>query len=202
MFIGLDFETSGSDSTRHAPIQVGLAIPGEDVFVRDIGGWNWHNGPWTDDLPAGYLVEWSEEAFDVHRIPKDRLRSAPSVGMVDVWTAEWVNRHAGDVPRPWRNIVGWNVAGFDLAFLRRWMPETLGSLSYRTVDLNAVLFAIVGEDRDAYYEVKKAAKDYAADRIAETDEFDGDQWHDAGYDAVAALHSLDFLSAYTRGGLT
>ena len=203
MFLGLDFETSGADIDDGAvPIQVGIAsfpFGDAEVFVRDIGSWNWTDEPWVDDHVGGRLATWSEDAYDVHRIPRERLRAAPSAGLVDVWAAAEVERIAGNVPRPWRNVVGWNVAGFDLAFAKRFMPETMKKLSYRTVDLNAIVFSIAGDSVGDYHDVKKEAKDYAAAEVAATGLFDGDQWHDAGYDALAALYAFEYLhNTYTR----
>ena len=195
MFIGLDFETSGTVPEDHAPIQIGMATLSPDsFFVRDIGGWNWSDLPWTRDFTGGKLAMWDQEAFEVHGIDRERLSLAPSVEIIDGWAANWVGTVAADTPRNWRNVVGWNVAGFDLAFLRRHMPKTSKTLSYRTVDLNAVVFSITGNDRDFYNEVKSEAKDYAAGFIAEMHPSHVETtWHDAGYDALAALYSFEYL---------
>lgn len=179
-YIGLDFETSGTDPWGDAvPIQLGMWAA--DVpFARDIGRWDWSE------------FTWSEESFAIHGITKEVLASAPPVWQVDIRAANFLlDRDMGS--RMWNVIVGWNVAGFDRQFITRWMPNLNRLLSYRTVDLNALVFAKAGDNEGAYQDIKVHAKGYAADKIGGPE-----NWHDAAYDARAAIYSLEFLTEVIR----
>lgn len=199
MFFGLDFETSGTNPEEHAPIQVGVATLSE-VFVRDIGKWNWHDDPWTSDTFASHrLAKWDPEAEAIHGITKERLKGAMSSYVVDGQTADWV-RDLGS-HRAGRIAVGWNVASFDFAFLRKWLPETASEMSYRSVDLNAVVFHITHTTEWKYNDLKDHVKGLAAHRIQDLGIYADNRplWHDAGYDAIASLLAWEELKAITRG---
>lgn len=182
MFIGLDFETSGTSHEESAPIQLGIAT-GEETFNMLIGGWDWDSPHWE-----GYRNRiWDEGAFEVHGITKDRLEGAPRPRTVDELAVAWLDKQAPRHPAG-RIMVGWNVGQFDVPFLRNHFPNTARAMSYRSVDLNAVVFAMEQMGMGKYKMLKEASKDYARDQIGGEE-----QWHDAGYDALAALHSFDYL---------
>lgn len=179
-YIGLDFESSGSDPWgKHVPIQIGLAMDTYEgapmaTFEALIGGWKWTE--W----------EWSEEAAQVHNLHKDDIGKSDPVWVVDIRAAEWLLRQVGHGNRMWNITVGWNVAGFDRQFVTRWMPNLNRLLSYRTVDLNALVFARSLTEAD-YSLWKRQAKEYA-------DKFNPDgERHDALVDARAALLERKFL---------
>lgn len=76
-----------------------------------------------------------------------------------------------------------------LQFITRWMPNLNRLLSYRSVDLNALVYAKAGTNEGAYMGWKKEAKRYADDRVG------GDKLrHNALYDAKAALFEFEFLA--------
>lgn len=182
--IGLDFETSGSDIDAGAvPIQIGIAFrpnPDEDLVVLDryIGGWNWKDGSAT----------WDKESEEVHGIPKEMLNDAPPAWKIDIALANELLGFIG--PRMWNLPVGWNVGGFDMPFVRRYFPNLSRILSYRSVDLTPLVIALSGGHEGTYKEVKKQAKTWAANQIG------GYQWHDAGFDAEAALHAYQWLTEH------
>jgi len=176
-YIGLDFETSGTDPWGDAvPIQIGIASHSLDAdYDSLIGGWDWNE------------ITWSEESEKIHGITKDRLASADPVWKVDILAAARLIEYGDLRSRMFNVAVGWNVAGFDRQFVTRWMPNLNRLLSYRTVDLNALVFALVQSERE-YADVKRASKEYAAEKIS-----DGGDWHDAYFDAIAALYSFEYL---------
>jgi oligoribonuclease (3'-5' exoribonuclease) len=90
--------------------------------------------------------------------------------------------------------VGWNVGGFDRQFIIRHMPALNSVLSYRNADLNSMVFKLAGDSEKKYEEIKKAAKEYAVPLVKEVYGLDKN-WHDAGYDAAAALFSLEYLQS-------
>ena len=177
-YYGLDFETSGTDPWGSAvPIQIGIA--GRDGFDVEylIGGWDWNE------------YEWNEQSETIHHISRDELQAAAPVWQVDIIAASELLRHRSS-SRMFTVIVGWNVAGFDRQFITRWMPNLNRCLSYRTVDLNAIVFALA-DDEAGYERIKKASKRYAADELSKFGM--EENWHSALYDAQAALCSFEYL---------
>lgn len=188
--IGLDFESSGANPWgESAPIQIGMNVwasstekPFDSSFRSFIGGWDFRN-EW----------EWNEEAFGVHGIPQDRLEKAPRIHEVDVRAATWMYDNDMGTRRMWNVIVGWNVGGFDRQFVTRHMPNLNRLLSYRTLDLNAVVFSLAGGSELKFKKIKGAAKEYADNRIGEC------MRHDALTDARAALYEYEFLQDLAKG---
>lgn len=181
-YIGLDFEASGSNPWgEHVPIQIGIALNTNEnefkPFQSYIGKWDWNQ------------FEWNLEAEKVHNIPRDIIDRAPPVWVVDIEAAAWLIQNLGHTSRMWNIPVGWNIAGYDRQFITRWMPNLNRLLSYRTVDLNALCLAKAEQSESAYKDIKRKVKVYAQKTIG------GPDWHDALYDAKAALHSLHALRA-------
>lgn len=184
-YVGLDIEASGSDLTAgHRIIQLGIAVWNEDMNLPSVFG---EKVAIPDDAP------WSFIAQKVHGIPREELKGA--------MTAEEVARKAlffleheltgGKHPLEPRSLiaVGWNVAGFDMAFLRAQMPTLAAVFSHRTVDLNAPLFVLARASGRGFKHMKKLAKEYAAAQIG----WDEALWHSADYDALAHLWAERFI---------
>lgn len=183
---GLDLETSGTSHERHVPIQLGIAAPDGTLFTSLIGGWDF------DSQHA-----WDDEAFMVHGIPPEQLLDAPHASEVDADAAAFIEEHS-NVWHGNRKVVGWNVAAFDMPFVRRWLPQTAYALSYQSADLNAICFALSEAHDESYKTLKKRSKEYAAEQLY--DQFPDEQWHDAGYDAAAAIHIWDYLKERVKYG--
>lgn len=202
-FIGLDFETSGTNHDRHAPIQIGLATPDGTVYSSLIGGWSWADRGLV--LPKEY--EWDERAAEIHNISRLDLDYAGSAEMVDTFAAGFIHEHYADV-RPTRlHAVGWNIAAFDFPFLRKHLLLTSKAISYRSVDLNALVFGMTQaklSDRNGdvwgYQRLKSSVKDRAAHRVWE-ETGQEPSWHDAGYDAITALYAFEALQDEMKGPL-
>ena len=158
-------------------------------------------GPGTNfvsDVRPGVPFDVQEEAMKVNGFTMDRIQAAETAGAVDQNLLSYLNTF----PVPDRKLIaiGWNVAGFDLPFIKRFLPQSFKKLSYRTVDLNAVCFTLdpvylnavcFTLDPVKWERHKKAAKSYAAEELAS--EFPGEKWHDALYDAAAAYHAWHYL---------
>ena len=198
---GLDLETSGSSHGTSVPIQIGIYAPNGAVFRSDIGGWRWR--AWAEDQFSADPI-WSEEAFGIHNITKERLELAADRFSVQRQAARFIEEHTN----AWignRLVVGWNVASFDMPFVRQYLPAVSNMLSYRSIDLNAATYTACDALGLSYGKVKGASKDYAAVVLEEEFDWpDGEMtWHDAAYDAAAAIHSYKFiLQVIQRGGLT
>lgn len=216
-FIGMDFEATGSDPWGlHAPIEIGLAVRRPDVEASEphqvcgplcfpavyqglMGRWNWKE--W----------EWDEEAAAVHQIPKADIDKAPPVWQTDIKAASWLIEQGIASNRLHNVAVGYNVSGYDRQFVTRHMPNLNRILSYRTVDLNTLTYAVSGDSEKDYSRVKRETKDYAAAKIVEALRIEGKHetapatggvkfdWHRGHYDAVAALYSMDYLNMRLRG---
>lgn len=172
LFLGLDIECTGSDVDKHAIIQIGIACRHEGRIV-------WQ--AW--DIGQQEYV-WEQEALNVNKFTHERIKMGHPVESVDAYAASEIEK--------WRDgrsaiAVGWNVAGFDIPFIKKAMPLTYDKLSYRTVDLNAIIFAASLAGYGAYDKMKRRAKGYAEATLPAVN------WHDAGYDAAAGLASLEYL---------
>ncbi|MCA1704012.1 MAG: hypothetical protein LC808_12395 [Actinobacteria bacterium] len=165
-FIGVDGEMTGTDGPDiHQLIQIGVATAPDEVFVSDIG-----------------YKKWSEDAesMAVHGLSAERIRAAPGADAVDAELCKWLADKVVGADRG-LIVVGWNVAAFDLPYVRRYLPRFAGHLSRRSVDLNAVCFTFAGTAGSRWKRLKKRSKRYAEERLGRAN------WHDAGYDAAAAL---------------
>lgn len=184
-YIGLDFEASGSEPWGGSvPIEIGLAV-GNQTYTSLIGRWNWIE------------FDWNEKAAQVHGIDRDeQLADAPSVWQVDIMATAWLIGLGFISNRMFNVTVGWNVAGYDRQFVTRWMPNLNRLLSYRTADLNAMVFALAGTSESEFGAIKSFAQDYGsvqANMAMSALSRELVQPHRAGYDAQAALGSFDYL---------
>lgn len=191
-FIGLDIETSASNLLGKT-IQIGIARGTESSFVSDIG-WSTVEFHETARLEEGDEIERGlvlieTEALKVNRFDIARIRAGRPAWQIDSEAAEWISQWGKGL-----HCVGWNVGSFDMPFVRRDLPNLAKHLSRRTVDLNALCFALgsqsqLFDERAPGWEFfKKRSKRYAEEILGHT------QWHDAGYDAKAALLSFRWLS--------
>lgn len=196
-FWGLDLETSGNSHDYHVPIQLGICAPNGAVFRSDIGGWDFYNADDDTDLrfpsykDAGKKA-WSPAAFEIHKIPLQRLAAAPDRFTVQAQAARFIGEHS----EAWignRIVVGWNVASFDMVFVREYLPAISNSLSYRSLDLNAASFITAEALGLSWGTLNKRSKEHAQTEAMKTWPEAEPAWHDAGFDAVAALHSLEYM---------
>lgn len=206
IFIGLDFETSGSSHTRSAPIQIGLANSYGQTYSALIGGWRWEDWADTkwDHIDGIQSWDWSDEAEGIHNITRDLLGREPDQYVVDREASEWVASHVGIVPKG-IIAVGWNIAGFDFPFLRTYLPRTASSMAFRSVDLNALIFGIsqAGMSRAngepwGYYKLKGYVKKEAEAMLYARTGREAIQ-HDAGDDALTSIYAFDVLKDVLRG---
>lgn len=77
--------------------------------------------------------------------------------------------------------VGWDVAAVDLPYISHYLPRLARLLSRQTVDLNAVCFTIAGDASLRWKSLRRKAEKHAEEELGRAD------WHDAGFDAAAAL---------------
>ena len=190
IFIGLDGEMTGNDIHAGAKlIQIGLTI-------RDDRGMQ----TYTQTMNPGNVASgWQREAEQVHGISQLDLEGAYTQWEVDKWTVEWLASRGATYQTRMKNVaVGFNVAGFDMPYVKQHLPKTFDLLSYRTVDLNAILFALtgVGKVGSSYEAWKHKAKAYAVEKLASRGPA---QAHNAGWDSAMHLYCFEYLQGVLKG---
>lgn len=199
-YLGLDLETTSS-SSEGLMIQLGMATEHLRVFCQDI----------TYNLKTLARAHVDPQALEVNNFTLDRItgvREDEGNGLVFHRNTEtFVQQQAQD----WlmdefpldpnleeakvrtddlygRKFVaiGWNVAGFDMPFVKRQMNRLAGWFHYRTIDLNAPCYTVARAWGLDHKELKERIKSEADERIVAGKLYDGER-HDAGYDALAAV---------------
>ena len=189
-FLGLDAEMSDSELSKGAVIvQIGAAASPTDVFCEVIG--------W----PIGSYHKTSR-AMAVHGISEEEIAQAPPPAEVDARFWDWLCHHGASVDKKAVVPVGFNVNGFDLPFVRAYLPKSYALLSRRVVDLNGLLYTFAEcmpyeGSRPTSSGWKRIAKRYAAEALANAGV--APKWHDAGYDAAAALLVREFFRGLISG---
>jgi hypothetical protein len=188
LLIGLDGEMSDSELAKGAVlIQIGVCDDYGNTFESLIG-----------HAPGWYQTE---QASAVHRIPDESIIDAPPPDEVDQRLKRWLESRLDDARirgehaglRPFIPV-GWNVGGFDMPFVRAFLPESSSIISRRSLDLNALCYAFEDArvtyqgERKSYSQWRRLAHDYVDSVL------DGSNWHDALFDAQAALEAYNFLT--------
>jgi DNA polymerase III epsilon subunit-like protein len=183
VFMGLDIESTRSDRPPKGQlIQIGIAMLDGFEFGMDVG---YDKGEFSFD----------PEARKVNGFTDERVEKAPRPVVVDNQLTGWLQ--ARDVA-PKRGVaIGWNVGAFDLPFVHYYLPTAATRLSYRSIDLNAVCMTWAEANTIDWQTVKHAAKAHAEYRLKT--EGKRPQWHDATYDAWAALYSWLYLQGLMAG---
>ena len=185
VIIGVDGEMSGTELEKgHRLIQIGFSVIKEDglqMFFRN--------------LNPGELV-WNEDSEKVHKIPLDFVKSSPSAKTIDEECYEWLVKNGVDSAGRNYNIpVGFNVGSFDMPFIKHSLPKTYSLFSYRTIDLNAICYALDGKDGLDSAAFKKLAKEYAVKKIGGI----GLEEHNAGYDSMLHIYAFKYLKWIAMG---
>jgi hypothetical protein len=178
LFIGLDGEMSSSELSEGGKlIQIGLST--EDGYQISM---NMNPGE----------CQWSERAFEVHGITLESLQSATLPDEVDSQVYDWLIAIGADTNNRGKTIpVGFNVGAFDMPFVKDSLPKTYSLFSRRTVDLNALCFALdysIDNGMPMRAETwKKRAKAYAIEKIGMENQ------HDAGWDSLMHIYCFEYL---------
>ncbi len=183
-FIGMDLETSGTEPHNkplpHVPIQIGIATVGHDALGVDVG---WEPGTFAVD----------EESLGINKFTLDRIHDSMPADEASNRVREFL---AEKVPQTAKyHVVGWNVGSFDIQFVNAHLPKLAERFHRRSVDLNSVAFtvaAVTGKNPD---KLKEMSKRFAADNLASQGHTAN--WHDAMYDAKAALYSWYWFIEHT-----
>ena len=188
LLLGLDGEMSDSELEKGAVLlQIGVCDHYGNTFESLIGH------------PEGWYK--TEQASAVHMIPDEDILSAEPAEVVDARLRRWLDERLDDsLQRDERTglrpfvPLGWNVGGFDMPFVRKFLPKSCELISRRSLDLNALCFALEAAgvtyegERLSFNQWKNLAHDHAENLLGESN------WHDALYDAQASLLSFNFLT--------
>ena len=184
LFLGLDGEMSSSELSEGGKlIQIGVAT--EDGLMRS---YTMNPGP----------CQWSEQAFAVHGITREKLSTSLSPEIVDVKLYEFLVELGADTKRRGKTIpVGFNVGAFDMPFVKDSLPKSYSLFSRRTVDLNALCFALDYKEENGMpvkaETWKKRAKAYAIEQIG------AENQHDAGWDSLMHIYCFEYLRQIIKG---
>ena len=182
-FVGLDIETTGLEPDQgHRLIQIGLYFQENGAkLTRDI-------------LPIGTMTI-DPEAMAVNGFTVERIQQGTPNDEADAEIAAWLRGKGLETDS--LVAVGFNVGWFDQhGFLKRELPETCKFFGRRSVDLTGITYLIseiTGKSREV---VKTETRDKVAALLGTTA-----QWHDAGYDAHAAIVTFEVMQDLLREAL-
>ena len=177
VYCGLDTETTGT-SPQSEIIQIGLYVDDELSCSYDVG----HRGNF----------HWEAKAFEINGFTFERIFNGIPVYKVDKYLETFVLDVCQKYDcEPWQIIpVGKNVGSFDIPLVRRTFSLFSSMLSYRSLDLNALLLAQYPNDEDY-----QAVKIFITERAILKVESEG-QLHDALYDAELAIRFLQYWQGH------
>lgn len=188
IYIGLDYETTGTDPDVHGVVQIGLSRFEEDNFGSGM--------PDTETFEHDIRVDYSRVAIDpdamiVHRISQLRSSAALPSHIVEELALEWLApsiKHGNTI-----HPVGWNVGSFDVQFAKKYMPRLYRVFSHRAVDLTSLTHFTANVFNVPVVDVKN---EYMKRAIAL---LECDQRHSAGWDARCALTYFYDMAVVVRG---
>jgi DNA polymerase III epsilon subunit-like protein len=181
IFVGLDGEMSSSELDRGGRLlQIGLALA--------------NGASYSAMINPGEML-WDEKAVAVPGFTREMLPSSVNFEEVDQNGYDFLVSQGANPKRRTKTVpVGWNVGAFDMPFVRETLPLTYSLFSRRTVDLNALCFALDGKDSLNFESWKRLSKEYAIEKIGYEDA------HDAGWDAKMGLYCFEYLQNVVKGG--
>jgi hypothetical protein len=179
--ISLDIESSGTDATTDALLSIGcVRLSDMQPFYAEIR----HEKLFV--TPEAMRVN----GVDITKVD-DGARSTPPE--VDDQLSTWLRESSYYDGKRYRGIpMGLNVGTFDMRFVQKWLPITFRQFGYRSLDLNALIFAEAIRQGTGFDRLKKQAKEagakladhYAPDRKA----------HDALWDAYSNIGMFSWVT--------
>ncbi len=180
--ISLDIETSGSESEEHTILSIGC------VRLSDLT-------PYYADVRHDSLVV-APAAMRVNGINITEVASQENrqtLTQVDKQFREWLKSDSFyEEGKKYALIpMGMNVGTFDMEFVREHLPKSADLFGYRSLDLNALIFADALRRGEKFQTVKRAAKvlgmSYAQEHVPHL------KPHHALYDAYSNIGVLNYL---------
>ena len=167
--ISLDIETSTDNIETGTILSIGLV--------------HFFNGESREYNIKHEVLTVKPESMRVNQINVLDLDHADRVSMayVDSSVSAWLV--GMNYPKPF----GMNVGTFDMLFVRKFLPEVTSDFGYRSIDLNALIFAEALKHNTDYRSVKEKLKSSAY--LAVKNRFGGKE-HDALFDAYMNCYVL------------
>ena len=165
----LDLETSGTDSRKHSILSIGMVVSSGNIedyqsFYREIR---------YDEL---LIVP---EAISVNKFSFTEQTGRINLNHVDEEARIFVRKHFPDAKV---QVIGLNVGFFDLQFVYQHMPKLAEISSYRSVDLNSIMYILAEKHSMNFKDFKMKISDKAHKTVQEMAL--GVEKHNALYDAV------------------
>lgn len=184
-YVGLDGEMTGTFAEGGKLCQIGVAFSPDDIFCKDVG---WDRGTFYCE----------PKAMSIHGLSEDYIaEEADYKTKVDGVLSHYLECHGATNETRSLIPIGWNVARWDMPFIEDALPLSNEYFSRRTIDLNAVVYFMDGKipyegSYPTYKGWKRMSKTYAEETLQKEYEVEP-AWHNAGFDAAAALLSYRFL---------
>ncbi len=166
--LGLDIETSGLDSRKHAVLSIGLYISPVQHMHKFI---------------KHTEVVASAEAFRVNKIDIKTLdQIGEPIDTVEQKLIDWVtDLNPSNLPV---FPLGCNVGSFDMDFLKNYMPRFYAMLGFRAMDINSMIFMAADKLNRDPRELKSAWMNFAYETVKK--QFPDLEPHHALFDAAQA----------------
>ena len=179
--ISLDLETSGTDENETTILSIGcVRFSDNKSFYADVR----HKS--LNVTPEAMRVNGIEitTVDDPKRIP---------MGGVDIDFRAWLRSDQFYKEGKTYTLIpmGMNVGTFDMKFVRKYLPKSAALFGYRSMDLNAMIFAEATRTDVPFRQVKRAAKvlgtSYAHDHVPDLGP------HHALWDAYSNIGVFHYL---------
>lgn len=167
--ISLDIETSTDNIETGTILSIGLV----DFFNGESHEYNIRHSVFTI----------KPESMRVNQINVLEVDGADRLSMehTDFFTSKWLE--GMNYPKPF----GMNVGTFDMQFVKKFLPQAFSVFGYRSIDLNALIFAKALTSNKDFRDVKGELKSNAT--LAVKNAFGGKE-HDALFDAYTNCYVL------------
>ncbi len=171
--LGIDIETSSSDFNNGVILSIGAYDP---------SGNNWTGRYFYTEICYTGSIPVNAEAMRVNKLPITGIDNPelPTLHgaseQLEAWLGHRTRRY---IP------VGFNVASFDIAFIKHYMPIVQRRLGYRAIDLNALIFTEALKNKCKFISLKADYKRKA--KIVTEKIVQGRSEHDALYDSILAI---------------
>jgi|SRR6266853_40786 len=171
IYCGLDIETTGLDLNKdHRLIQLAL-VYGPATWVYDV-------------LPIGVMTI-DPRAMEVNKFTLSRIEGGVPNDELDHDLSKYL---LNEFKPESLTAVGWNIGSFDLPFLKKELPKTSTLFSHRVVDLSGICILAAERKSLNWRNLKEVWHKAAEEAMNEKA-----QWHDALWDARAALKVWELL---------
>lgn len=147
--IALDGEMSGSDASVHSLLSIGcVRVSNMDKFYAEIRQHEFMVNPEAMRVNGLNILTRDDAILETAEQVDERL---------SIWLKQSPFYQEG---KKYNLIpVGLNVGAFDMAFVRKFLPKSAALFGYRSLDLNALIFADAIRHQTTFKSLKHAAKE-------------------------------------------